>query len=301
MENDLAIVFSFDNVKQLFITELTIRTIDIPKNAKYIFAINKDIKDNEELINLSNKYNASIIVYPNDSLKGKFYWYSLPFITNFDKYLCIDNDLIFKNLDINFLFDKYAKKMKKKSFLGVQGHVWRVKRKRELIRTFRPNYLNYLFNLGKYINTGVVLVNGNRVRNKYTRKLIEDKIFHYESILNASNSPILDQEFMSIYFNKDLAFISNRFNLRVRNPFWIIVYFKKDNLIYHYNLWRNYRGAYRKFNFQDKIINSNEETLFTELLEFWSVDGKYKISKRFEKGLKQMVKIAFDSKDDKNE
>lgn len=296
MNNDIAIVFSFDNLNQLSLTELTIRTINITENIKILFACKEELIDNLELTRLTKKYNIEIVPFNNKKINGKFYWYFIPLITNFEYYLFLDNDLIFDRVDINKLFIKYRKKLKHKSFLGVRGHVWRVEKKKNFIRLFRKNYIDYLLKINKYINTGLVLVNGDNYRKLYRFEDIENRFFFHKIESKRNKLYLWDQEFLSINFYDDIDFISNRYNLRIGNKFWLYIFHNRKNKIYHYNLWRNYAGKYQKFDFNFYIKTISKDEMLEKLIDFWNNNGQFRTTKRLNKSLTEMIEIMYDSR-----
>lgn len=292
MKKDTAIVFSFDNLNQIFLTELVLNTINLTENIDFLFIVRKGLEEDDKLKALSIKFSAKILTFPNNTVPGKFFWYYTPFLTNHTNFLCVDNDLIFKNIDINNLFKKYKKKLKKKCFLGVRGHVWRIEKKKQIIKSYRKNYFDYVTKINKYINTGVVLMNGNKMREKYSYNKIEKLVLKYIHDMQIRKENIMDQEFMSINFFKDISYISNRYNLRLKYPFYLNLFSQKDNVIFHFNLWRWMGSHYKKYDIENQIRSNDFEKAYDYLLYFWSANYKYKMSKKTRNSLEIFLRFA---------
>lgn len=293
MYKDTAIVFSFDKLNQLDLTELVINSLDLTNNIDIVFLVSPNIIDDINLNKLVDKYLVKLIAFPSNEMHGKFYWYNIPFLTNYDYYLCVDNDLIFKDVDINSFIKRYSKKLSKKPILGVKAHVWRVKTKREIIRAHRSNTLSYFINIFKYINTGVVLINGHKYRKLFDWQLINGWINNFVQYSRKNKITPMDQEFMSIYFYKYLSYISPRYNLRIKYPYYMNKFSAKRGVIFHFNLWRWINGRKLKFDLITNIKNNDINEFKLKLKNFWSSDMDYRISKKFEKSLDNFVLSTF--------
>ncbi len=267
---EVALVYSFDNINQVKLLRKSIQTITSDINI--ILLVKKEISKEQEVLDLVSESNNIKIVEINfPTIKGMFYWLMSPHQTEYKYLIQCDNDLLFKKVDFEKLLKKYKSKLNKNFFLGVPGHFWRVEKNRMIIKSQRKNFIDYFTKINKYINTGFVIVNAENIRNKISSEEMLEKIEFHKSEMIKNKWKFTDQEFISIYFHNKISFIHNRYNLRINNLFLMKRNYKKNQIIYHYNLWRNIDGVNRKFDFIGNFdMHSNEE--FAEMItSYWLI------------------------------
>lgn len=291
MNKSLSIVFSFDNLDQLLMTELLIKSI---KNfdGKFIFNISEEIKNDEKIIVLKKKYNIIINEFKKGELPGKFYWYFTPFSIESDYLLFLDNDVILKDIDLNDFIEKYKRKLKSKSIIGVKSHVWRLKNKRLIIKSFRKNWFQYISRINKYVNSGVILMNVKLFKKRFTEDIISQNFSDYKKQIWDLGGPMMDQEFLSIYFWEEISFINQKYNLRFNNNFLLWINKNSKEKIYHYNIWRIVDGKKIKYNIDYEKYNLKMKYNEKKFIEFWSSNGK-KVKKSTINSIHELFEILY--------
>lgn len=274
----IKLIYAFDCEKQFEFAKISIKTViksNIPEDIKFIICVDTEFfeQNKTQIESFFNNTNFEYKIFTFESndgfnnLKyspGMFFWLYVPLlITNKKKFMQIDNDTLI-NTNIKTLYDHYEQKMNSKSILGSTVIVFNNKATKEKLTKIHGK--KYFFSLRKYINYGVVLINGDNYRKifKTTNELdayIEEKTnkaYKYK-IQDA------DQEWMFEAFHKTTGFISKRYNARIHNWRSTNWYLKSNDLILHYNLY-NKNG---KFRFLEYSQLANSDDRLNMLINFY--------------------------------
>lgn len=125
--------------------------------------------------------------------RGSIFRLLIPNIINLSKVIYLDCDIVV-NLDINEL---WKADISNKSIAGVPH----LSSKNKCIKTDNDTQI-----LGNYINSGVLLMNLERIRE--THSLIEEAISFFKN----TKSELPDQDFLNMIFKDDILYLDNKFN-----------------------------------------------------------------------------------------
>lgn len=287
MKNNLkvAAIYCFDNMNQFDMFSFSYNSIK-DKYLDVLLIVNKEISVNEDVIHFIKNKNIKLIIQEDDRIKGMFYWLLAPLLSNYDYYIQLDNDTIITDLLLTDLIKKYKNKLAKKSFMGIKSFAWRVIKNKKVIKLYRKSNIDFYLKANKYINTGVVLMNGNRIRDI----LIKDSYgvehlckFFEDTTRNKFRTT--DQEYLHSFWWGEIAFISIKYNLRTHVLYDLKRFSKKSDLIIHYNLHSYMNEKWSKFDITTNILSLSREDFLDEISEFWasSVERKYSKRKKYKK------------------
>lgn len=125
--------------------------------------------------------------------RGSIFRLLIPNIINVSKVIYLDCDIVV-NLDINEL---WKMDISDKSIAGVLD----MSSMNKCIKTANGTQI-----LGNYINSGVLLMNLERIRE--THYLIEEAISFFKN----TKSELPDQDFLNMIFKDDILYLDNKFN-----------------------------------------------------------------------------------------
>lgn len=289
-KDKIAAVYCFDDMNQFEMFSYSFNSIK-DTDLDVLLLISSDLKGNQKLLNFANENNIKMITIDDQRINGMFYWLLAPLLSNYDYYLQLDNDTIITNLKLKSLAERYEKKLKKYSFLGIRSFAWRVNRNKEVINLYRKSKFEFYLKSSRYINTGVVLMNGNSIRKKLTKDFygLEHLALFFEDT-KRNKFRTSDQEYLHSFWWKEIGFIPIKYNLRTHILFDLKRYSNKKDSIIHYNLHSYMNRKWSKFDIIDKIQNLSKEEFLEEISEFWasSVERKYSKKKQYKKTISKM-------------
>lgn len=287
MKKDInfAAVYCFDNINQFKMFRCSYESIK-DEEIDVLLILNEKLSNDSKILEYIKNKNITLIIQNDTRLKGMFYWLLAPILSNYDYYIQLDNDTIITNLKLKSLLYRYKSKLNRKSFLGIKSFAWRENKNKRVIKLNRKSNLDFYLKINKYINTGVVLMNGRTIRNKLTEKSygIEHLSKFFEDT-KRNKFRITDQEYLHSFWWKEIGFIPIKYNLRTHVLYDLKRFSKRKDLIIHYNLHSYMDEKWSKFEIISKIQSLSKEEFLEEISEFWasSVDRKYYKKTKFKK------------------
>lgn len=286
-----AFLYAFDNIEQYKMFQFSYESLnDIETD--FILVIKEKVFKENELIFTNEIKDKNIYLYTLDNnLKGMFYWLIAAAYLDYEYLLQIDNDTFAVNFKIEELIKKYEKKSKKKIFLGTQSYGWTNPKNYDQISLYRKNKVDFLLKTFKYINTGVVLINVEKLKLQKEKINLENLEKYAQKMKNNKNR-CTDQEYINSFFWNECGFIRRKNNIRLSdiNDFSKIKNF--DNSIIHYNLHRVFDNKWEKVDFLNKYENLDNEEFSDYLTEFWHSSEKHnrKNKKLYKKKILSILK-----------
>lgn len=284
-EINFAAVYCFDNINQFKMFSYSYSSIK-DFNLDVLLILNETLSRNEKILEFTKDKNIKIIIQKDERIKGMFYWLLAPLLSEYDYYVQLDNDTIITDLLLADLFKRYESKLKRKSFLGIKSFAWRENKNKRVINLYRKSKIDFYIKAQKYINTGVVLMNGKKIREDLTKigYGLENLISFFNDT-KRNKFRITDQEYLHSFWWKEIDFISIKYNLRTHILYDLKRFSKKDKLIIHYNLHSYMNEKWSKFDILSKIQSLSKEEFLDEISEFWasSVDRKYNKKNKYRK------------------
>lgn len=292
-EGEVAIVYAFDKIKQLEMFKHSILSLKrIDSKHDILLIINEELTQNKDLNDFLKKIGKKVIVIPlNLQISGMFYWLLSPLITQYKYYIQVDNDTLFYNISIDDFVDKYRSKLKHRAFLGIRSYAWIKTRNSKIIKIFRKNDFDFYLRGPRYINTGVTLIDGERVRNILVESNYGlEHLFEYFKIATSNKFKKTDQEYLHIFWREELGFIDPKYNLRISDLHDMNRRSKSNSYIAHYNLHSRIDKKWKKFDFINKIESLGKDEFIEQISEFWSSSDEraQKNKKTFKKNISRM-------------
>ncbi len=289
----IAVIYCFDNMNQFDKFKHSAITI-LKQDIDIILIVSEELSKNDLVNNFVSETGIKLVVQADKRIKGMFYWLLSPLLTNYEYYIQLDNDTLISNVSLINLIEKYKSKLKHKSFLGIKSFAWRMEKNKKVIKLYRTNKIDFYSKIRNYINTGVVLINGNRVRSNLINNGygIEHIVKFFEDT-KKNNYRITDQEYLHSFWWKEIGFISVRYNLRTHVLYDLKRFSKREDIILHYNLHSYMDEKWVKFDFINKIKKLSKEEFLEEISEFWasSVERKYKKKKLYKKAISNIYEV----------
>lgn len=292
-----AIVYCFDNMNQFKMFSHSYNSIK-DEDMDILLIVNEPLSKNEILLNFIEDKNIKLIIQKEKRIKGMFYWLLSPLLSNYDYYIQLDNDTIIANLKLKDLIEKYQNKLKRKTFLGIKSFAWRNNVNKKVIKLYRKSQIDFYTKVNKYINTGVVLINGNNVRNRLSEKSYGiDHLISFFEDTKRNKFRTTDQEYLHSFWWKEIGFISIKFNLRTHILYDLKRYSNNRDIIIHYNLHSYMNEKWSKFDIINKIKELSKEEFMEEISEFWasSVDRKYSKKKSYKKNISRLYNTILEN------
>lgn len=277
--NSIAVVYCFDNTNQIEMFKHSIMTIEEQENIDFVVVVKEGLEKNDDLIKIKEIIGERFKLHTIEKVNftGMFYWLITPLLTQYDYYVQLDNDTLVNNVDLNELIFKYKNKLKRKSFLGIKSLAWRSKKNKRVIKLYRKNAFDFYLKSHKYINTGVVLINGKRVRDILIKKGFgKEQISEFIENVNKNKFRKSDQEFLHSFWWKEISFISLKYNLRLHVLYDLIRNKREKEYIAHYNLHSLLDKKWIKFDFLNNIKTMEKEEFLDEISSFWALSEERK-------------------------